>query len=58
MIVDNLALNFSKQPENGYLIKDFVGHKNDKELESLEMFLNQIITDNCIDIRRYLAVKD
>lgn len=44
LIVDNLAQNFSHQPENGYLIPDFIDSPEDKELFDLEILLKIMVS--------------
>ncbi|CAD8143000.1 unnamed protein product [Paramecium octaurelia] len=39
LIIDNSQMSFLFQPENGFLIKDFIQDKNDKELDMLLPFL-------------------
>ncbi|CAD8076810.1 unnamed protein product [Paramecium sonneborni] len=39
LIIDNSQMSFLFQPENGFLIKDFISDKNDKELDQLLPFL-------------------
>ncbi|KRX09581.1 Ribonuclease H-like domain [Pseudocohnilembus persalinus] len=54
IIVDNLKENFELQPENGFHISDFRGHKHDKELDYLMKFLLQIAQNQVQDIRPHL----
>ncbi|CAD8045839.1 unnamed protein product [Paramecium sonneborni] len=49
LIIDNSQMSFIFQPENGFLIKDFITDKNDNELESLLPFLIWLSQQN--DVR-------
>ncbi|CAD8137662.1 unnamed protein product [Paramecium pentaurelia] len=49
LIIDNSQMSFIFQPENGFLIKDFITDKNDIELDSLLPFLIWLSQQN--DVR-------
>jgi len=51
IIIDNLAESFSRQPENGILVKDWFDDMEDKELSMLIPFLTNLATTKVKDGR-------
>ena len=55
VIVDNIAENFQRQPNNGLHIIDFEGDENDQELLYLLEDLVQLFSQPGIDVREHLG---
>lgn len=53
LLVDNLPINFSKQPHNGIEIKSWYGDKEDTELRTLCQHLLALHQKQC-DVRDYI----
>ena len=51
LLIDNLAESFSKQPENGILVKDWFDDMEDQELSMLVPFLKLLVQNKVPDIR-------
>ena len=54
IIVDNVAENFSRQPDNGIFIKSWFDDMNDTALLELAPLLKQIVQKNVKDVREAL----
>jgi len=54
IIVDNVAENFSLQPDNGIFIKSWFDDKSDTALLELAPLLKQIVEKNVSDVREAL----
>ena len=53
-IVDNVAENFSKQPDNGIFIKTWHNDMEDTSLFDLIPLLKQLVEDNVEDVGKAL----
>jgi import inner membrane translocase subunit TIM50 len=51
LIIDNLPESFSKQPQNGILVKDWFDDMEDTELLMLIPFLKNIVVNKVPDVR-------
>ncbi|CAI2387443.1 unnamed protein product [Moneuplotes crassus] len=51
LIIDNLAESFSKQPQNGILVKDWFDDMEDQELRMLVPFLKSLVETQVPDVR-------
>jgi carboxy-terminal domain RNA polymerase II polypeptide A small phosphatase len=51
LIIDNLAESFSKQQENGILVKDWFDDMDDTELSMLIPFLKTLVVNKVPDVR-------
>jgi len=51
LIIDNLPESFSKQPQNGILVKDWFDDMEDTELLMLIPFLKNIVVNKVLDVR-------
>lgn len=56
IIIDNLAESFSRQPENGILVKDWFDDMDDNELPTLIPFLKSI-TEEKVQIYKAQKIK-
>lgn len=56
IIIDNVAMNFQMQPQNGICIKAWLGSKADNELLLLIPFLKDIVEKKVEDVK--VALKD
>ena len=56
IIVDNVAENFSQQPDNGIFIKTWLEDPNDNALEELAPLLKQIVVKQVDDVREALKI--
>jgi len=54
IIVDNVAENFSKQPDNGIFIKSWFDDMSDTALLELAPLLKQIVEKKVTDVREAL----
>jgi RNA polymerase II subunit A small phosphatase-like protein len=51
LIIDNLAESFSRQQENGILVKDWFDDMEDMELSMLIPFLKTLVENKVTDVR-------
>lgn len=51
LIIDNLAESFSRQPDNGILVKDWFDDMEDTELHMLVPFLKSLVANKVPDVR-------
>jgi CTD small phosphatase-like protein 2 len=54
--VDNVAENFSLQPDNGIFIKTWLNDHNDNALEELAPLLKEIAIKRVTDVREALKI--
>jgi CTD small phosphatase-like protein 2 len=54
--VDNVAENFSLQPDNGIFIKTWLNDHNDNALEELAPLLKEIAVKRVTDVREALKI--
>lgn len=53
LLVDNLPVNFVKQPHNGIEIRSWYGDKEDTELMKISQHLLSLYQKQC-DVREYI----
>jgi len=53
LIIDNLARNFDKQPDNGILITSWYYDSHDTELNKLELALKAMVKQQPQDVREF-----
>lgn len=51
LIIDNLVESFSRQPDNGILVKDWFDDMEDTELSMLIPFLKNLVINKIPDVR-------
>ena len=56
IIIDNLAESFSRQPENGILVKDWFDDMDDTELSMLIPFLKSLVINKANDVREQIKL--
>lgn len=56
IIIDNLAESFSRQPDNGILVKDWFDDMEDTELTMLLPFLKTLVVSKAQDVREVIKM--